>query len=198
MPARFNITAKVIMIAFAMVVAGTTFGVSSSRRVRQFPFPLTSEYFPSGWMGDGEQGEKYLSVTKVSVDVAGQNKIATKIVYRPGRSSKRWAGVYWQHPDKNWGQRPGLDLTGAREIAFQARGERGGEVVEFISGGIEGKYPDRFKKSLGDVALTTTWKEFRIDLRNLDLKNVVGALAWSAAAPETGDLVFYIVDMQIR
>ena len=63
----------------------------------------------------------------------------------------------------------GLDLTGAEELHFMARGEQGGEVVEFfVSGfGYDGstdaklvKYPDSTTKiSLGWVELTREWKE---------------------------------------
>jgi len=195
MPSKISLAIKAALVcALAVTVVGKQ---NPPRFKAQFPIPLTSEYFPSGWMGDGAKGEKHLTVTKISVEINGESKIATKIVYHPG--AKKWAGMYWQHPDGNWGQSPGLDLRGAREITFLARGETGSEVVEFLSGGIGGDHPDRFKKSLGDTALSTTWKPYRIDLRNLDLGNVVGVFAWSAAAPpENGDLVFYLADMQIK
>jgi hypothetical protein len=169
---------------------------SASRSVLKLPMALTSEFFPSGWMGDGEAGQKYLSVSKIGVDVDGKNKIATKIVYQ--RGPKGWAGIYWQHPDKNWGDQPGLDLTGARKITFIARGEKGGEVVEFLAGGIKGQHADTFKKSIGDALLTTAWQPFEIDIEGLDLRNVVGAFAWSAPIPETGELTFYVADLQIQ
>jgi hypothetical protein len=164
--------------------------------VLELPMALTSEFFPSGWMGDGEAGGKYLSVSKIGANVNGKNKIATKITYRRGPNG--WAGIYWQHPDKNWGERPGLDLTGARKITFMARGEKGGEVVEFLAGGIKGQHADSFKKSIGDTLLTPAWQAFEIDLEGLDLRNVVGAFAWSAPIPESGELTFYVADIQIQ
>jgi len=58
-----------------------------------------------------------------------------------------WAGVYFMNgvlrgtevtPVANWGDIPnaGLDLTGATEVTFWARGAEGGERVEFFVGGV--------------------------------------------------------------
>jgi len=166
----------------------------------RFPLSLTSEYFPSGWMGDGEEGVKYLTITKLSQNIRGENKVATKIVYRGG-GPKGFAGVYWQHPDGNSGGKRGLNLTGARSIAFLARGEKGGEIVEFFAGGSAGQpFPDSFSKvSIGDKVLTTDWQQFEIGLDKLNLANVVGAFAWSAPAPARGsEITFYIADLQIQ
>ena len=159
-------------------------------------FVLNSRFAPSGWMGDGKHGEQYLKLEPGSTDINGEQKIALRVEYSPGPD--RWAGVYWQHPDGNWGQQPGLSLVGAREIAFLARGARGGEVVEFQSGGIRGEYSDSFEKSLGQVALTKEWKAYRIDLQGETLSNVIGAFAWVAPAPEGQPLEFWLADLQVR
>jgi hypothetical protein len=63
------------------------------------------------------------------VKLEGKDTIETRIEYKQG-PEKGWAGLYWQHPDNNWGDEPGVDLTGAKRISFYARGERGGEIVE--------------------------------------------------------------------
>jgi hypothetical protein len=131
-------------------------------------------------MGDGIHGRKQLDLRTVQVLVDGVSELATRIEYR--RGPKGWAGIYWQHPENNWGTQPGLDLSGARRITFLARGDRGGEIAEFKAGGTEGRHADSFAKSLGKVSLSAEWRAFSIDLTKEDLSNVVGAFAWVAAA----------------
>jgi len=157
---------------------------------------LDSRFFPSGWIGDGKHGTKYLSLEPKNTDINGESRIALRIVYSAGPEG--WAGVYWQYPDGNWGGQPGLSFVGAREITFLARGVNGSEVVEFKSGGIRGQYSDSFEVSLGKVALTKEWKNYRIDLQGKDLSSVIGAFAWVAPAARGGDLSFWLADMQVR
>lgn len=159
-------------------------------------FVLDSRFFPSGWMGDGKYGTRYLSVQPVSTDVYGEQKMALRIVYSFGPEG--WAGLYWQYPDGNWGEQPGLSLIGARQISFLARGTAGGEVVEFKAGGIRGHFSDSFEKSLGKVALTQDWKTYRIDLEGEDLGSVIGGFAWSAPATPNTPLSFWLADLQVR
>lgn len=170
---------------------------SNSPTERQrFPMAADSKFFPSGWMGDGKDGRKYLSLANVTTDVRGETKIAVRIDYQAGPVG--WAGVYWQYPDGNWGTQPGMNLTGAREIVFLSRGEKGGEVVEFKTGGIHGAYRDSFERSLGKVALDKSWKEYRIDIAKENLSNVIGVFACVAPAAPGGPLSFYIADLTIR
>jgi hypothetical protein len=160
-----------------------------------YPFPLDSKFFPSGWMGDGRQGTKYLVLTFVSADVNGENRIVNRIDYSPGPDG--WAGVYWQYPNGNWGTHPGMSLAGASAISFLARGENGGEVVEFKSGGIQGAHSDSYERSLGKVSLERSWTAYQIPLAGQDLSNVIGAFALSAPAPPTR-MTFYIANLEVR
>lgn len=173
------------------------------------PFMLGTHYYPSGWMGDPveAQGTGKLSVSAHTENVEGKLAVATRIEYRQGQS-KGWAGIYWQHPNKNWGEKPGLSLVGAKQISFWARGERGGEIVEFISGGVgleEKNKPhyDRYKKSLGPIPLSDKWKKYVIDLSNVparDLSSVVGAFAWVAVGgyDKEGRLVTYVAELKVE
>jgi hypothetical protein len=166
------------------------------------PFPLSSAYYPSGWMGDNARSQ--LNVSKQDATIDGKNFVGTRIEYK--RGDKGWAGIYWQHPDGNWGDRIGLSLVGAKQISFYAKGERGGEIVEFISGGIssEGKpYQDRFRKSTGEVVLKSTWTKYVIDLSDLkdaQLLSVIGAFCWvgSGGFDKDGRLVTYIADLKVE
>ena len=170
------------------------------------PFALDSKYFPSGWMGNvtGVKGTGTLTVERQVAKLEGKDTIETRLEYKQG-PEKGWAGIYWQHPDNNWGDEPGLDLTGAKRISFYARGERGGEIVEFISGGINSgkKYKDMFKESTGLVPLTKEWTKFVIDLsrfKNKELSNVIGAFAWVASGgfDKEGRIVVYIADLKVE
>ncbi len=159
-------------------------------------FVLDSRFFPSGWMGDGKYGDKHLTIAPVSSTISGEQMIALQVEYSPGPEG--WAGVYWQYPDGNWGEQPGISLVGAGEITFLARGANGGEVVEFKSGGIHGQYSDSFEKSLGNVALTKEWKTYSIDLRGESLTSVIGVFAWIAPAATGEPVSFWLADLQVR
>jgi hypothetical protein len=162
------------------------------------PFHLETQFYPSGWMGDGKFGTQYLSLRTESANVNGNNTTATRFEYRPGPES--WAGGYWQYPDKNWGEKPGRSLIGATRISFYARGEHGGEIIEFKSGGITGGlYHDSFEKSLGKQPLPNDWTNYVIDLSGQNLSSVIGAFAWVAAGNDNrGHVVFYISNIVIE
>jgi len=97
-----------------------------------------------------------------------------RIDYTPRQNDKYgWAATNWLFPDTNWGYWLGHDLRGATRLKFLARGERGGEKVEFLLGGINRppdhvasrKYMDTVDKlSTGIVNLSTNWQEYAIDL----------------------------------
>lgn len=120
----------------------------ASKEVRvSLPFVLETEFYPSGFMGDGEYGEKYLTLRHENTTIEGNAVTCARIEYRQG--PKNWAAIYWQHPDGNWGEKPGLNLTGARKITFYAKGDCGGEIVQFKSGGIrDRKYRDSYSKAI--------------------------------------------------
>jgi hypothetical protein len=159
---------------------------------------VDSEYVPSGWMGDGKDGQKYLSLERNSSDVFGVQKTVIKITARPGPQG--WAAIYWQYPDGNWGTSPGRNLTGHRKLTFLVRGENGGEIVEFKAGGITGKFADTFVQTVGKIDLQKTWDRQTISLGGKDLSNVVGAFCWSAAAADnkSAPIVFYLTDIVIE
>src|SRR5687768_4295617 len=75
------------------------------------PFLLASKYYPSGWMGNvkGAEGTGTLVVSRKQATVEGKSTLETRIEYKQG-AEKGWAGIYWQHPDKNWGDKPGLKI----------------------------------------------------------------------------------------
>lgn len=172
------------------------------------PFPLETRYKPTGWMGDfGTKKEPRLFVSKVPATVEGATVVSTRIEYRQGPDSG-WAGIYWQYPENNWGERIGLSLAGAKRVSFYARGERGGEIVEFISGGVaiddeSKKFRDRFKKSTGEIILNANWTKYTLDLSTLtndELQSVIGAFAWVSVGGFDKDkrIVSYIANLKVE
>ena len=104
----------------------------------------------------------------------------------------------------------GLDLTGARALSFRARGEHGGEMVEFFTCGFgyDGEwgvktvpYADSTgKHSLGCVKLKNEWQEYRIDLTDADASYIVCGFGYvlSGASSNPGDNVFYLDDIRFE
>jgi len=134
-----------------------------------------NHYYPSGWMGD---------ISSISFDgnwtsncYSGDSCV--KITFTAKGSN--WAGIYWLEPENNWGTVPnaGYDLTGATKLTFWAKGEKGGERIEFFAGGVTGPYPDSFPKtSPGFITLTNGWQQYAIDLTSRDLSYVIGGFGW--------------------
>ncbi len=113
-------------------------------------------YIPSGWMGNYEAIER----DECCEDNPHSGKSCIKITYN---DVKKWCGIVWQDPPNDWGDEfGGWDLTGAKRLVFWARGDKGGELIEFKFGilGRNKAYPDSGRGSLGRVKLTTEWKEF--------------------------------------
>jgi hypothetical protein len=142
-----------------------------------------NRYIPSGYMPTGEcitidDGWQY--------DVK-EGKSCIRVIYdiACSKEGRKWAGVFWQNPADNWGDRKGgYNLTGATKLVFWAKGEMGGErIEEFRIGGLgQGKlYTDSDTASIGPVILTNQWKEYTIDLRGKDLSYISGGFAWSAS-----------------
>lgn len=149
----------------------------SGARVK-FPFFIYQDekchnYFPTGWMGD--HGDLHMIQAEKSRPRKGSSAI--RISYSARQSQKKgWAGIYWQNPMNNWGEvKGGFDLTGAKYLYFYARGEEGGETVEFKMGGISGSASfDTASASSGELILTRYWRLYAIPLAGRDLKRIVG------------------------
>lgn len=140
-----------------------------------------------------------------------------------------WGGWYLQNgillvgdtqPRANWGNYPnaGYDLSGATKLTFWARGERGGERVEFFAFGVgrdarsgvpTEPYPDSSPKVTlcGSsvppwpgcyITLESTWRPYTITLTSLNLSYIIGGFGWVTRAPENAnqDITFYLDDIQ--
>lgn len=145
----------------------------------------------SGWMG----GYDALALDPESTNSPHSGATCLEVVYdAPGM----WAGVVWQDPANDWGDLPGgYDLTGARKLTFWARGEEGGEKIDFGVGiiGTDKPYPDTVKETKKGVKLKREWKQYSIDLKGKDLTRVKSGFSF-AFAGRGRPIVFYLDDIR--
>jgi len=192
----------VLICLWCLVAVGHEQSVGKAQSQAQIlvltpPIEIGRTFVPSGYMGDGEKGKMYVEVKPVVGEKprpGDEDSMCTKISYKPGAIG--WAGVYWLYPANNWGDVPGRSIRGGTKLVFWAAGQKGGEIVEFKSGGVSAagkKYRDSYEVSLGSTALTKDWKRYEIDLRNQKLSSVIGAFAWVATSDANpGGLTFYL------
>jgi hypothetical protein len=112
-----------------------------------------------------------------------------------------WGGIVFQDPDNDWGNAPlGYDLTGAKNLTFWARGEKGGETATFGYGILFPKKPemifgDTANGKLASVALTKEWKQYTIPVSG-DLSRIKTGF-WLTTGPSGGQpTTFYLDDIQ--
>lgn len=161
---------------------GKSHALSYPLRVRAASVPTTTPlasvsvfnaFYASGWMGDWGD----ISLNDAWSADCHSPPTCVRFAYSGLRSQGfGWAGLYWQYPDKNWGDNPdGRDLTGATKLTFWAKGRNGGEKAEFKVGGITGKYPDSIQPAVPKaITLSSSWQGYAIDLRGKDLHHVIG------------------------
>lgn len=194
-------------------------GGASTGKSAALPLIIDQFFSPSGYMADAQNGNATMTPltemgdttcdgNRASPDARGVCRIVTFTTF--GTSpTLTWGGVYWQFPDKNWGEQPGLQVDpGATKIAFKARGEKGGEKVGFFAGGLgldgmthqpTAKNYDGFYVSGDDntKTLTTEWTAYEIDLTGKTYdKGVLGAFGWGVGlAGNTLPVKFYLDDI---
>ena len=148
-------------------------------------------YIPAGWMGDAKA---------IKVNPAwGENPHSGKTSMRCDfEADKGWGGVVWQNPAGDWGDRGGgYDLTGAKKLTFWARGEKGGEAVNFEFGTLAPpkKFTDTGKGKLEKITLTKEWKRYEIDVSTQDLTRIKTGFVWTVASPGQ-PVTFYLDDIR--
>ena len=149
----------------------------------QSPNPV---YIPSGYMGNTA------AMTLDSNEKPHTGQTCLKVEYK---ASDKWGGVLWQSPANDWdGMKPGgLNLVGADELEFWARGADGGETVDFVLGVLDGDQPyrDTAKGELKNVKLTPQWQKLRIPLDGRDLSRIKTGFGWSLAG-QGKPVTFYL------
>lgn len=188
----------IFMIALSLFAEEEEEDILRGLKVKKYPFYIykdafhrANHYCPSGWMGD--YGD--IRIKENWKKNPKEGKSCFKIIYNAKRAQNAgWAGIYWQNPPNNWGTvKGGYDLSKAKKLFFYARGEKGGELVEFKMGGITGKYSDTGMATTGPVELTKEWKLYEIDLTDIELSYISGGfcVVFSAQMDPDG-CAFYI------
>lgn len=153
---------------------------------------LKVPWIPSGYMGNTEA----INLDQGYVKNPRSGVSCIKVTYK---AADKWAGVVWQDPLNDWGDKAGgYDLRGAKALEFWARGEQGGEIVDFGFGvlGRDKKFYDSGKGELSKVKLTDQWRRYRIELgKDVDLQRIKTGFYWSLAGQ--GEAVtFYLDDIR--
>jgi len=155
-----------------------------------------NHYIPSGWMGD--YGDIKMDENYKEKPHSGTTCIRFDYSAK-GKQGANWAGIFWQNPPNNWGEKKGgFDVRGAKKLTFWARGEKGTErIMEFKMGGISGTYPDSDSTGIGPIDLTAEWQKYEIDLAYADLSYINGGFCWATNADSNPDgATFYLDDIQ--
>lgn len=150
-------------------------------------------WFYSGWMGN----HKALKVDAGSTYEPHSGKTCMKISYD---GPFDWVGVAWQHPANDWGDKEGgYDLTGVKKLTFWAKGEFGGELINFGVGiiGSDKEFYDTAKSELEDIKLKSNWKKYTIKLNGKDLSRVKTPFYWSLVGARD-NITFYLDDIRFE
>jgi len=150
-----------------------------------------NHYIPAGWMGN---------TAAIKMDIGyTTNPHGGKTCMRFEYSAAdNWGGVVWQDRANDWGDQPGGGiLTGHKKLTFWARGDKGGETVDFKFGilGSDKKYSDSATGETGDVQLTKEWKKYVIDLTGKDLSRIKTGFVWTLAG-QGSPVVFFLDDIR--
>lgn len=192
-------------LAAAFVFAGVGTGVQAlhaedalAPKAVKLPFTVyddkggaNNHYISSGWMGNAKATKMDEGCT---INPHG-GKTCVRVDYSEPAD---WAGIVWQDPANDWGDQPGgYNLTGAKQIKFWARGDKGGEIVSFKFGvlGSDKKYADSASGDISEVKLTKEWTEYTIDLAGKDLTRIKTGFVWTLAGQKS-PVVFFLDDIR--
>lgn len=158
-----------------------------------------NHYIPSGWMGDfGDLKFNQGWAIKPAV-----GKTCIQIKYSAERKQGAgWAGIYWQSPANNWGDKKGgFDLSAYKTLTFMVRGEKGGELIDkFMIGNITGQTEEGDSDSVESepIELTKEWKTYSLDLSRANLKHIIGGFGFAMNSDSnTNGAVFYIDEIRL-
>ena len=174
--------------------------------------PLDAVGIPAGWMSGGSNPKTFINMTGGEQGECHTNANCLKFTYKIGGS---WNGILWwplkcgeSGTPEAWEKvkagtcginvlETGGSLTAISSFTFWARGDKGGEVIEFKVGDIA--IPPSPGRGLGDVTLTSDWKQYQIDLDGVDLTNATALFTWVATDDKNNNgAVFYLSEIQFE
>ncbi len=184
-----------VLLALSLLVPAVAFAADGLKEFVVYADKNSKDnhFIPSGWMGD--YGD--IKMDDQSADNPQSGTTSLKFVYTAKKSQNQgWAGVYWQNPANNWGNKKGgFDLSGMTKLTFWARGAKGGEVIQKVMiGGIKGTYPDSTAVEMGPIELTDTWKQYTVNLAGKDLTYINGGFGWTTTADLNPDGATIYID----
>jgi len=174
-----KVVSAIVVLAVGLLLVSPLFAAEEVKPFNVYTDKTTSDnhYAPSGWMGD--TGD--LKLDDQSKDAPHSGETCIKVVYSAQKTKGQgWAGIYWQNPPNNWGNKKGgFDVTGLNKLTFWAKGAKGGEVISTIKiGGIKGENPDSAEVEIGPLELTTEWQQFTVNLTGQDLSYISGGFSF--------------------
>ncbi|MDD5504096.1 MAG: hypothetical protein PHV77_02135 [Candidatus Omnitrophica bacterium] len=154
-----------------------------------------NHFVPSGWMGDFSSIK--INQSCKNSPYSGNSCIEITYTGQPSQGAG-WVGVFWQNPENNWGSKDGgYNLSRAGKLTLMARGAKGGEILEFKTGGITGQFPDSDTVGIGPLALSNEWSEYTIDLSGAELFYISGGFVFAASRMDNPDgFVIYLDDIK--
>jgi hypothetical protein len=164
------------------------------------PFVVSEYYSPDGFFGDGETRGRVKLEKSCPDRPPGARGDCYTITYTPG--VRRFAGIFWQHPHNNWGDRPGHRVTpGATKITFQARAAKAGQGLSAGAGQMRSMpLHDNFELEEVSVALGETWAPHEIPFRGMEYQGESGVIGAFMVSLRAGDgdapITFYLDDIR--
>jgi hypothetical protein len=170
---------------------------------------------PAGWFietGSPETDlETYIKLEKGEPVTCLLGEICYKITYETGQSSG--GIIYWPKTCGNTGSedawkkvREGTcginvleagNLKSIDRITFWARGNHGGEVLEFKVG--DANLLPIPGRSSGKITLRSKWQQYEISLVGLDLTNAIALFIWDATDIDNPQgAIFYLSEIQFE
>ncbi|MDR1876470.1 MAG: hypothetical protein LBQ84_02460 [Flavobacteriaceae bacterium] len=205
------ITALATIIA-AIITAIIYYLPFSSTPPRPPGYNIGNEFHPAGYMGCFDKLD--INPAYTIEPLSSPHCYKVKVDFSDSCSAG-FSGVYWtntvDNSGANWGQHSGTDLSnkGFSKVTFWAKGQKGGEVIEFGSGGINNtkdlkfKYKDSYAEKYPtegrNVTLTNSWQLYSIRLGKEDLSSVIGGFFFivNRQANSTG-ITFYLDDISFE
>ncbi|MEP7134303.1 MAG: hypothetical protein ABI904_05170 [Chloroflexota bacterium] len=166
---------------------------------------------PAGWMSGGYNPSNYIDVHAGNHDECRTSANCLRITYRVGGS---WGGILWwplncgTTSDQFAWKKAQTGICGINvldsgnlmvidRLTFWARGDKGGEVIEFKVGA--GTIPPSPGRGLGRVTLKSEWEQYQIPLDGMDLTNAIALFTWVASDRDNSNgAVFYLSEIQFE
>lgn len=149
------------------------------------PLAVDTAFLATGWMGEAPTAVLFVDCagTRATPSALGNCHTVTYAV--PAMDSMGWAGISWQNPQDYWEDPPapfvGYPMPcGATKIVFYAKGEVGGEKVDFWGGNAA------YQAKKSGVALSTEWTRIEMPFAGTPDDNVTLGFGWAMGAEAAG------------